>query len=100
MTFRLLPIGERVVVLPDAADTTTATGLIIPEQAQRRPALGVITAISRGCHLPDNTWLLGELAVGEHIVYGKYSGTEVELNGVTMVVIKESEVLGVLDADG
>ena len=92
----LTPLDDRLVVRPDKAEEKTASGLYLPEAAKEKPQTGTVVAAG-----PGKTNDAGErvsLAVkeGDTVLYGKYSGTEVELDGETLMIMRESELLGVM----
>lgn len=94
---KIRPIDDRVLVRPTEPEDRTNSGIFLPEGAKEKPMTGSIVAVGPG-KLNDNG-SRAELSVkkGDKIVYGKYAGTEVEINGEDLVIIKESELLGVID---
>ena len=95
MHFR--PLHDRVVVRRIEADEKTAGGIIIPDTAKEKPQEGEIVAVGPGVR--DDSGKLVELAVqaGDRILFGKWSGTEVKIDGEDLLIMKESDILGVLD---
>ena len=85
------PLADRVVVEPKAAETQTASGLYIPDTAKEKPQQGVVVAVGPG--KKDEPM---EVKVGETVIYGKYSGTEVSVDGVSYLIMKQSDILAVL----
>ncbi|WP_066806303.1 co-chaperone GroES [Sphingomonas asaccharolytica] len=96
MHFR--PLHDRVVVRRIEADEKTAGGIIIPDTAKEKPQEGEIVAIGPG--LRDDSGALVALTVeaGDRVLFGKWSGTEVRIDGEDLLIMKESDILGVLDA--
>lgn len=86
MKFR--PLADRVLVRPDSAESETASGLVIPDVAQEKPQQGTIEAVG-----PD----VSALNVGDIVVYSKYGGTEMDLDGDTFLVLSVRDVLGVIE---
>jgi chaperonin GroES len=95
MHFR--PLHDRVVVRRIEADEKTAGGIIIPDTAKEKPQEGEVVAIGPGTR--DDNGALVELSVkpGDRILFGKWSGTEVKLSGEDLLIMKESDILGVIE---
>ena len=85
------PLADRVLILPQAAEEKTISGIIIPDTAKEKPLQGEVVAVGNGTK--DETM---EVAVGDHVLYGKYSGTEVEFEGVKYLIMRQSDVLAIL----
>ncbi|WP_448954996.1 co-chaperone GroES [Labrys neptuniae] len=98
MTFR--PLHDRVLVRRIEADEKTAGGIIIPDTAKEKPQQGEILAIGPGAR--DESGKLVELDVkaGDRILFGKWSGTEIKIDGEDLIIMKESDVLGVIENAG
>ena len=98
MTFR--PLHDRVLVRRIEADERTAGGIIIPDTAKEKPQQGEILAIGPGAR--DESGKLVELDVkaGDRILFGKWSGTEIKIDGEDLLIMKESDVLGVIENAG
>jgi chaperonin GroES len=94
MTFR--PLHDRVLVRRIEAATKTAGGIIIPDTAQEKPQEGEVVSIGSGARGEDGTITPLDLKAGDKILFGKWSGSEVKLNGEDLLIMKESDVLGVL----
>ncbi len=96
MEFR--PLHDRVVVRRIEADEKTAGGIIIPDTAKEKPQEGEVVAIGPGTR--DETGALHPLerAVGDRVLFGKWSGTEVRIDGEDLLIMKESDILGVVDS--
>src|SRR5216683_1156730 len=97
MKFR--PLHDRVVVRRIESDDRTAGGIIIPDTAKEKPQEGEVIAVGPGAR--DDSGKIQPLDVksGDRILFGKWSGTEVKLDGQDLLIMKESDILGVLDAD-
>ena len=94
MTFR--PLHDRVLVRRIEAAAETAGGIIIPDTAQEKPQEGEVVSIGTGARAEDGTMTPLDLKAGDRILFGKWSGSEVKLNGEDLLIMKESDVLGVL----
>ena len=93
------PLHDRVVVRRIEADTKTAGGIIIPDSAQEKPQQGEIVAVGPGGRDESGKLIPIDVKVGDKVLFGKWSGTEVKLDGQDLLIMKESDILGVLDAD-
>lgn len=94
---KLKPLADRVVVKASDAEEKTASGIVLPDTAKEKPTKGKVVAIGPG--KLDDKGRRHELAVrvGDVVYYGKYSGTEVEINAEKFVILRESDLLGVLE---
>ena len=95
MKFR--PLHDRIVVKRIDADEKSGGGIIIPDTAKEKPSQGEITAVGPGGRDEAGTLIPIDLKVGDHVLFGKWSGTEVKLDGVDYLIMKESDIMGVLD---
>ena len=91
------PTDDRVLVEPSEADETTAGGIILPDTAREKPQRGSVIATGPGKLLDSGNRGEMGVSVGDEVFYGKYSGTEVELGTDTYVVLRESDILAVVD---
>ena len=85
------PLADRVVVEPASAETTTASGIIIPDTAQEKPQKGKVVAIGNGKKDEPLT-----VKVGDTILYGKYSGSELKYEGKDLIIMSESYILAII----
>ncbi len=95
MKFR--PLGDRVVVKRVQEDVKTAGGIIIPDSAQEKPQEGEIVAVGPGARDEKGERISPEVKVGDRILFGKWSGTEVKIDGQDLLIMKESDIMGVLE---
>jgi chaperonin GroES len=95
MQFR--PLHDRVVVKRIDAEERTASGIIIPDTAKEKPQQGEVIAVGPGGRDETGKLIPIDLKVGERVLFGKWSGTEVKLDGVEYLIMKESDVMGVLE---
>jgi chaperonin GroES len=91
------PLHDRIVVKRIEASDSAVGGLFIPDSAKEKPHEGKVVAVSRGKRLEDGTLTPLDVAVGDHIVYGKYTGSEIQLAGEEYLIVREDDVLGVLE---
>lgn len=86
------PLADRIVVKSSPAEEKTASGIIIPDTAKEKPQEGEIIAVGKGRITDDGKEIPLELKVGDKILYGKYSGTEITISGEEYLIMKESDV--------
>jgi chaperonin GroES len=91
------PLDDRVIVKPSEAEEKTSAGIILPETAKEKPMHGEVIAVGPGKLNEDGQRTAVEVSKGDRVIYGKYAGTEIELNGETVVILRESELLAVLE---
>ncbi|MSR28429.1 MAG: co-chaperone GroES [Phycisphaerales bacterium] len=91
------PLEDRIVVKPLDPETKTASGIYLPENAKEKPMQGKVVSVGPGKLLDNGTRLCPTVKKGDTVVYGKYSGTEIEIKNITHLIIRESELLGVID---
>jgi chaperonin GroES len=94
MAFR--PLHDRVVVRRIEADTKTAGGIIIPDSAQEKPSEGEIVAVGDGIRDDDGDRIPLDVKAGDRVLFGKWSGTEVKIDGEDLLIMKESDIMGVI----
>jgi chaperonin GroES len=98
MAFR--PLGDRVLVKRVEEESKTKGGIIIPDTAKEKPQEGEVIAVGPGARDDAGKRVDMELKAGDRILFGKWSGTEVKIDGQDLIIMKESDVLGVVDASG
>ena len=96
MTFR--PLHDRVVVKRIEEEAKTAGGIIIPDTAKEKPVQGEVVAVGPGARDETGKVVPLDLKPGDRVLFGKWSGTEVKIDGQDVVIMKESDILGVLEA--
>jgi chaperonin GroES len=96
---KLRPLQDRVIVKQSEAETKTASGIVLPDTAKEKPTKGKVIAAGPG-KVDEKKGKHMELAVraGDTVFYGKYSGTDVEVDGEKYVILRESDILGVLES--
>lgn len=90
------PLGDRVVVKPEPAEEKTASGLFIPDSAKEKPQRGTILAVGPG-KVENGTKVDMTVTEGDTVLYGKYSGTEITLGDNDVLIMRESDILGVVE---
>ena len=95
MAFR--PLHDRVVVQALESESKTAGGIIIPDTAKEKPSQGKVISVGPGARASDGNVVPLELKKGNTVLYGKYSGTEVKLDGKDMLIMRESDVMGIVE---
>jgi chaperonin GroES len=95
MHFR--PLHDRVVVRRIDADEKTAGGIIIPDTAKEKPQEGEVVAVGPGAHGDKGSLVTLTVKPGDRVLFGKWSGTEVRIDGEDLLIMKESDILGVID---
>jgi chaperonin GroES len=96
MKFR--PLGDRVLVKRVEEEQKTKGGIIIPDTAKEKPQEGEVVAVGPGARDEDGERIAMDLKAGDRILFGKWSGTEVKIDGEDLLIMKESDVMGVLEA--
>jgi len=91
MAIKIQPLSDRVLVEPQAAETKTASGIIIPDSAKEKPQRGSVVAVGNGKKDHDMT-----VKVGDTVLYGKYSGTELKLDGQDYLMMREDDILAIV----
>ena len=94
MAFR--PLHDRVVVRRIEADQKTAGGIIIPDSAQEKPSEGEIVAVGEGARDDDGDRIPMDVSAGDRVLFGKWSGTEVKIDGEDLLIMKESDIMGII----
>jgi chaperonin GroES len=93
---KIRPLHDRVVVRPLKSDEKTAGGIIIPDTAKEKPSEGEIVAVGAGARAEDGRVVPMDVKKGDRILYGKWSGTEVKIDGQDLLIMKESDIMGVI----
>jgi len=97
MTTNLKPLGDRLVVEPMEQEEMTASGLVLPETAKEKPQQGSVLATGPGRRDDDGDRIEMDVAVGDTVLYAKYAGTEVKIDGKKLLILKESDVLAIVE---
>ncbi|MFC2135556.1 co-chaperone GroES [Bacteroidota bacterium] len=94
--FKIQPLHDRVIVKPAEAEEATKGGIILPDTAREKPVEGTIVAAGSGKVTDDGKEIKMSLKVGEKVLYGKYSGTEVTVDGEEYLIMRESDIFGII----
>jgi len=96
MKFR--PLHDRVLVKRVEQETKTAGGIILPEAAQEKPSEGEVVAVGAGARNKDGELVALDVKAGDRVLFGKWSGTEVKVDGEELLIMKETDIMGVVEA--
>ena len=91
------PLHDRIIVERLEEETTTASGIIIPDSAKEKPMQGDVIAVGKGKKTEDGKVLPLDVKVGDKVLFGKYSGTEIKIEGKEYLMMREDDVLGVVE---
>ena len=97
---KLRPLHDRVIVKRLEAETKSAGGIVIPDSATEKPIKGEVIAVGNGKILDDGKVRPLDVKVGDKILFGKYSGTEVKLDGQELLVMREEDIMAIFDGKG
>jgi chaperonin GroES len=92
------PLHDRVILKRMEEETTSAGGIVIPDSAAEKPMRGKVIAIGKGKRLESGDVVALDVKVGDTVLFGKYSGTEVKVNGEDLLVMREEDIMGVIEA--
>ena len=95
---KIRPLYDRLVVKRIEEQETTRSGIIIPDSAQEKPQEAEVVAVGRGKRLEDGTLVTLDVKIGDRILFGKYSGNDIRVDGEEYLIMREDDVLGILDA--
>jgi chaperonin GroES len=98
MAINLKPLGDRVVVEPIEQEEMTASGLVLPETAKEKPQKGTVVAAGPGARDEDGKRVALDVTVGETVLFAKYAGTEFKVDGKKLLILKESDLLAIVEA--
>jgi chaperonin GroES len=96
MALNLKPLADRVVIEPIERDEVTASGIYVPETAKEKPQEGTIVAIGPGRRDEDGDYIDMDVKEGDRVLYAKYAGTEIKLGDTKYLILKESDILAVM----
>lgn len=97
MSMKLKPLGDRLVVEPKEQEEVTPSGLVLPETAKEKPQEGEVIAIGPGRRDDDGNRIAMDVSVGDRVLYAKYGGTEVKIDGKKVLILKESDILAIVE---
>ncbi len=96
MAIHLRPLGDRVLIEPIEQEEVTASGLYIPETAKEKPQQGNVLAVGEGRRDDDGKRIEMDVKVGDRVLFAKYAGTEVKIDGKKLLIMKESDILAIV----
>jgi len=97
MALSLKPLGDRVVVEPIEQEEVTAGGIMLPETAKEKPQQGTVLAVGPGGRDEDGEHISMDVKVGDKVLYAKYSGTEFKLDGKKLLILRENDLLAIVE---
>jgi chaperonin GroES len=97
MSINLKPLGSRVVIEPLESEEVTAGGIVLPDTAKEKPQKGTILAAGPGDRDEDGDRIALDVKVGDVVLYAKYSGTEIKVDGKKLLILRESDILAILE---
>ncbi len=98
MALNLRPLGDRVVIEPSEGEEVTTGGILLPETAKEKPQQGTIVAIGAGRRDDDGKLVPMDVSLNDKVLYAKYAGTEIKLDGKKVLILKETDILAVVTA--
>jgi chaperonin GroES len=93
MALKLKPLGSRVVIEPIEQEEITAGGIVLPETAKEKPQQGMVLAVGQGDRDEDGKRIAMDVSVGDKVLFAKYSGTEIKMDGKKLLILRESDIL-------
>lgn len=97
MSLKLKPLADRLVVKPLEEEEVTPSGIVLPETAKEKPQKGEVIAVGPGARDDEGKRILMDVAVGNKVLFAKYSGTEIKLDGQKLLIMRESDILAILE---
>jgi chaperonin GroES len=94
------PLHDRVVVSRFSEETKTAGGIILPDTAQEKPSEGTVVAVGNGIRGDDGSITPLDVKKGDHVLFGKFGGTEIKVDGEELMILRESDILGIIENPG
>jgi chaperonin GroES len=94
---KIKPLHDRVIVRRSDAEEKTASGIIIPDTAKEKPQEGVVVAVGSGIRKEDGTVLPLDVKENDKVLFGKYAGTEIKIEGEELMMMKEDDILGIIE---
>ena len=99
MALNLKPLGSRVVIEPIEQEEITAGGIVLPETAKEKPQQGNVLAVGPGDRDEDGKRIAMDVAVGDKVLFAKYSGTEIKVDGKKLLILRESDILAIVEVN-
>ncbi len=93
---KIKPLADRIVIKPEVAEEKTKGGIILPDTAKEKPVIGTVVAVGPGKKTDDGKIIPMDVKVGDKVLYGKYSGTEVTIDGEEYLIMRESDLFAIV----
>jgi chaperonin GroES len=97
VSVKIRPLGDRVVVKPLSSETVTKSGIVLPDTAKEKPQEGEVLAVGPGKVMDNGKRIALEVKVGQKVLFAKYGGTEVKLEGEEYLILRESDIMGIVE---
>ncbi len=97
VSVKIQPMGDRVVVKAISQETVTKSGIVLPDTAKERPQEGEVLAVGPGKVMDNGKRVTLEISVGQKVLFAKYAGTEVKLDGEEYLILRESDIMGIVE---
>jgi chaperonin GroES len=97
MSLKLKPLGDRLVVKPLEEEEVTPGGIVLPETAKEKPQKGEVLAVGPGARDEDGKRIAMDVSVGDKVLFAKYAGTEIKVEGDKLLIVRESDVLALIE---
>ncbi len=98
LKLKLKPLGSRVVIEPIEQEEITAGGIVLPETAKEKPQQGMVLAVGQGDRDEDGKRIVMDVSVGDKVLFAKYSGTEIKMDGKKLLILRESDILAIVES--
>jgi chaperonin GroES len=94
---KIKPLGDRIVVKALSGETVTKSGIFLPDTAKEKPQEGEVLAVGPGKVLDNGKRVVSEIKAGQHVLFAKYAGTEVKMDGQEYLILRESDIMGIVE---
>jgi chaperonin GroES len=97
VSVKIKPLGDRLVVKALSGETTTKSGIVLPDTAKEKPQEGEVLAVGPGKFLDNGKRVASELKAGQRVIFAKYAGTEIKIDGEEYLILRENDVMGIVE---
>ena len=94
---KIQPLGDRLVIKALSGETTTKSGIVLPDSAKEKPQEGEVLAVGPGKFLNNGKRVASEIQVGQRVLFAKYAGTEIKMDGEEYLILRESDIMGIVE---